>query len=315
MRAGGAAGDAGVSRERARVPELLPAHDQALTNREDNQMVKFVAYKSQDNADLSEIGLFQNIKKNLTRKGEGKKFDATKGDIDMHVTGKAMLFVLKNPVSGTMKTIDVKVGGTDEYELKGLDIKIRKMKDFFKGNYESKIFEGKDTINGSSQSDKLSGFAGDDTISGGNGGDTILGDNGNDSLYGEGGADTIKGGKGNDLLDGGSGFNSLTGNAGKDTFHFSTQLNASNSSAITDFTASQGDIIQLVKSVFPDLSGKGVLQPGNFVKSADYAGQDGVVVYDKASGVLQFATSSNVLVKFGEVTANLDLKASDFFVV
>jgi Ca2+-binding RTX toxin-like protein len=277
-------------------------------------MVKFVAYKSQDNRDLSEIGLFQNIKKNLTRKGEGKKFDATKGDIDMHVEGKAMLFVLKNPVSGTMKSIEVDVGGTDEYFLKGLDIKIRKMKDFFKGDYESTIFKGKDKLIGSGESDTLSGFAGDDTIKGGNGGDTIAGLNGNDKLYGDAGSDLITGGKGNDLLDGGAGDNSLTGNAGKDTFQFSTQLSPSNSSAITDFTPGQ-DIIQLVKSVFPDLAGKGVLSSSSFVNSADYAGQDGVVVYDKATGVLEFATSSNVLVQFGEVALNTNLKAADFFVV
>ena len=277
-------------------------------------MVKFVAYKSQDNRDLSEIGLFQNIKKNLTRKGEGKKFDASKGDIDMHVEGKGMLFVLKNPVSGTMKSIEVKVGGTDEYFLKGLDIKLRKMKDFFKGDYESKIFEGKDKLIGSGESDTLAGFAGDDTIKGGNGGDTITGLNGNDKLYGEGGGDLISGGKGNDLLDGGTASNSLTGNAGRDTFQFSSQLSASNSSSITDFKIGQ-DIIQLVKSVFPDLAGKGVLSSSSFVKAGDYAGQDGVVVYDKATGVLQFAVDSNSLIKFGEVASNTNLKASDFFIV
>src|SRR5688572_33306437 len=98
-------------------------------------MVKFVAYRSQDTRDLSEIGLFKNIKKNLDRKGEGKKFDATKGDIDMHVEGKGMLFVFKNPVSGKMQSVDVKVGGHDEYSLSGLSIKLNKFKKFFKGNY------------------------------------------------------------------------------------------------------------------------------------------------------------------------------------
>lgn len=277
-------------------------------------MVKFVAYQSQDNRDLSEIGLFKNIKKNLTRKGEGSKFDAHKGDIDMHVTGKGMLFVLKNPVSGTMKSIDVKVGGTEEYFLKGLSIKIRKMKDYFKGDYESKIFKGNDKLVGSSQSDKLAGFDGNDTIQGGAGGDTIWGGNGNDKLYGQGGGDLITGGKGNDFLDGGDGANSLTGNAGKDTFQFSSQLAAGNSSAITDFKSGQ-DIIQLVKSVFPDLSGKGKLSSDSFIKSTDYDGEDGVVVYNKANGHLSFAVDSGNLIKFGEVTANLNLKASDFFIV
>lgn len=277
-------------------------------------MVKFVAYHSQDTRDLSEIGLFQNIKKNLTRKGEGKKFDASKGDIDMHVTGKGMLFVLKNPVSGTMKTIDVTVGGTDEYELKGLAIKIRKMKDFFKGDYESKIFKGNDKLIGSSESDTLAGFSGKDTVKGNNGGDTIVGGTDNDKLYGESGGDLISGGKGNDLLDGGSGLNSLTGDQGNDTFHFSSQLAAGNSSAITDFKSGV-DTIELVKSVFPDLTGKGELAADKFIKSTDYSGQDGVVVYNKATGELSFAVDSGSLIKFAEVTANLNLKASDFYLV
>lgn len=276
-------------------------------------MVKFVAYHSQDTRDLSELGLFKNIKKNLHRKGEGSSFDATKGDIDMHVEGKGMLFVLKKPVSGTMKSVDVKVGGTDEYFVKGLGLKIRKMKDFFKGDYESKIFKGKDKLIGSSESDKLAAFNGDDTVKAGNGGDEISGAKGKDKLYGETGGDVISGGSGNDLLDGGAGINSLTGDGGSNTFRFSSQLSASNSSTITDFKIGV-DKIELVKSVFPDLSGKGQLSPDSFVKSTDYSGQDGVVVYDKASGHVSFAVDSNVLFKFAEVTTNLNLKASDFLI-
>jgi Ca2+-binding RTX toxin-like protein len=296
-----------------RVPGIAPRKS-SQHNREENEMVKFVAYRSQDNRDLSEIGLFQNIKKNLTRKGEGKKFDATKGDIDMHVEGKGMLFVLKNPVKGTMNSIDVKVGGNDEYSIKGLSLKLTKMKDFFKGNYESKVFDGNDKLIGSSSSDKLAGFNGKDTAKGGNGGDTIGGDGGDDKLYGESGGDVISGGSGNDLLDGGLGLNSLTGNSGKDTFHFSSQLGASNSSAITDFKSGQ-DTIELVKSVFPDLTGKGQLAADKFIKSTDYTDQDGVVVYDKATGAISFAVDSGSLIKFAEVTANLNLKASDFYLV
>lgn len=277
-------------------------------------MVKFVAYHSQDTSDLSELGLFQNIKKNLNRKGEGSSFNASKGDIDMHVEGKGMLFVLKNPVGGKMNSVDVKVDGTDEYFLKGLGLKIRKMKSFFKGDYESKIFEGNDKLIGSKESDKLSGFNGNDSIKGGNGGDTIVGGKGNDKLYGESGSDTISGGDGNDFLDGGSGVNTLTGNAGINTFHFGTQLAAGNTSAITDFRTGV-DKIELVKSVFPDLSGKGVLSSDSFVKSTAYAGQDGVVVYDKSNGHLSFAVDSNKLVDFASVSANTDLKSTDFWVV
>lgn len=277
-------------------------------------MVKLVAYKAVDNRDLSEIGLFQNIKKNLDRKGEGKSFDATKGDIDMHVTGKGMLFVLKKPVSGTMKTIDVDVGGHDRYFLKGLDIKLRKMKDFFKGDYESKIFKGNDKIIGSGDNDTLAGFNGKDTIKGSNGADNIGGGKGNDKLWGEAGSDVISGDKGNDFLDGGDGNNALSGGGGKDTFHFSSQLSASNFSTITDFKVGK-DKIELVKSVFPDLTGKGQLSPDKFIKSTDYSGQDAVVVYNKATGELSYAVDSHNLMRFAAVDANTNLKAGDLFVV
>lgn len=274
-------------------------------------MVKFVGYKAVDNTNLTEIGLFQNIKKNLTRKGEGKSFDATKGDIDMHVTGKAMLFVLKNPVSGKMKSIDVTVDGTDKYFLKGLDIKINKMKSYFKGNYESTIFKGNDKIVGSSQSDKLAGYDGNDNINAGSGADSIGGGKGNDKLYGEDGADVISGDKGKDFLDGGAGSNVLSGGKDADTFQFSSQLSVSNYSSITDFKTGE-DKIQLVKSVFPDLTGSGTLSSDKFIKSSDYSGQDNVVVYNKSTGQLSYAIDSNNLIKFGDVQAGLNLKAGDF---
>ncbi len=273
-------------------------------------MVKFVAYKGTDNTDLSEIGLFKNIKKNLDRKGEGKKFDASKGDIDMHVTGSAMLFAFKKPVSGVMKTIDVKVGDVDQYFIKGIDLKIRKMSDFFSGNYEKKLFKGDDKIVGSSQKDKLAGFDGKDTIQAGSGGDNVGGGKGNDKLSGQAGNDVMAGNAGNDWLDGGDGFNTLSGGGGKDTFHFSSQLSAGNVSSITDFK-SGADKIELVRSVFPDLTGKGTLAADKFVKLADYSGQDNVIVYDKATGALSYAIDPNNLIKFAEVTVNLNLKNTD----
>jgi Ca2+-binding RTX toxin-like protein len=279
------------------------------------RMVKLVAYKSVDSRDLTEIGLFQNIKKNLTRDGQGKKFDATKGDIDMHVQGKGMGFLLKNPVKGTMKSIDVSVGGEDRYMLKGLSIKLTKMKTYFKGNYEKKIFSGNDKLIGSSESDTLAGFNGKDTIKAGNGGDKLLGQNGADKLFGESGGDVLNGGKGKDFLDGGSGLNTLTGGKDADTFHFSTQLSEGfNNSSITDFEQGQ-DTIELVRSVFPDLTGKGALADNKFIKLSDYAGQDNVIVYDKATGDLKYALDSNNLIKFADVTPGLNLKAGDLFLV
>jgi len=277
-------------------------------------MAKLVAYKSVDSRDLTEIGLLQNIKKNLTRKGEGKKFDATKGDIDLHVEGKGMLFVLKNPVSGKMSSVEVSENGTDQYMLKGLSIKLNKFKSFFKGNYEKEIFAKNDKMVGSSESDTLAGFNGKDTIKAGNGGDKLLGQNGADKLYGESGGDNLNGGKGKDWLDGGTGFNTMKGGKDADTFHFSSQLSASTYSSITDFKSGE-DKIELVKSVFPDLTGKGALAADKFIKQADYAGEDNVVVYDKTTGDLKYALDSNNLIKFADVSAGTNLKAGDLFLV
>lgn len=277
-------------------------------------MVKFVAYTSQDNRDLSDLGLFQNIKKNLTRKGEGKSFDATKGKLDMHVEGKGMFFVLKKPVSGTMDSVLVKRDGDKQYEVSGLDLKIRKMKDFFKGNYEKKIFSEADTITGSKKKDTLAGFDGADTIKGDKGGDKLLGGNGNDFLYGEAGNDTIKGGKGDDRLDGGDGKNTLTGGSGDDAFRFSSQLNAKNVSTITDFTIGE-DRIELANAAFPSIGGSGPLGAAKFILSTAYAGEENVVVYDKATGELSYAVAANDLIAFGKVTGGLNLTYNDIFVV
>lgn len=262
-------------------------------------MVKYVGYVAEDTRDLSEIGLFQNIKKNLTRKGEGKSFTAKTDDIKMHVEGQGMFFVLKKPVSGKMNKVQVKVDDSKAYDISGLSLKIRKFKDFFKGNYEAKIFDGNDQFTGSKQADKLYGF------------------NGRDTINGVGGNDTLVGGKGNDLLDGGDGKNTLTGNSGNDAFRFSSQLNPKNYSNITDFTLGQ-DWIELQNVAFPNIGSKGQLSAAKFVLESAYAGQDHVVIYDKASGELSYDTTGGSLadaIVFGKVTANLNLSHTNFFVV
>jgi hypothetical protein len=262
-------------------------------------MVKYVGYVSEDTRDLSEIGLFQNIKKNLTRKGEGKSFTAKTDDIKMHVEGQGMLFVLKKPVSGKMNKVEVKVDGSKAYDISGLSLKIRKFKDFFKGNYEAKIFDGKDQFTGSKQADKLYGF------------------NGADNINGAGGNDKLVGGKGNDLLDGADGKNTLTGNQGNDAFRFSSQLNSKNYSTITDFTIGE-DRIDLANASFPNIGSIGALSASKFVLKTAYAGQSHVVVYDKATGELSYDTTGGSLadaIAFGKVTANLNLTHTDIFVV
>ncbi|MEL6496079.1 MAG: DVUA0089 family protein, partial [Cyanobacteria bacterium J06623_7] len=99
-----------------------------------------------------------------------------------------------------------------------------------------------DDLDGTPQSDLISGLAGDDTITGaaeadnlagGNGNDLLSGNNGDDLLHGGAGADTLVGGNGNDIIDGDRGTDRLVGNGGMDTFILRTNGGRSN---ITDFT-------------------------------------------------------------------------------
>ena len=278
-------------------------------------MVNFVAYQSVDTRDLSEIGLLQNMKKNVTRKHQGKTIDATSGNIDMHADGNGMLFVLKKPTSGTMKAIDVTVDSNHKYYISGLSIKLNSFNKYFKDGFEAKIFKGNDKFTGSSQSDTLAGFNGADNIKAGNGGDTVVGANGSDKLYGEAGADLMTGGKGSDILDGGLGTNSLTGNSGADTFRFSSQLTASYSS-ITDFEVGR-DTMELENAAFAGIGGKGKLGASHFFLSTDYAGEAGAVIYDKASGHLSYSVSGGPIgnaIAFGDVGINLGLSSKDFLI-
>jgi Ca2+-binding RTX toxin-like protein len=66
-------------------------------------------------------------------------------------------------------------------------------------------------INGTPNSDYLTGAESDDIINGLSGNDTLFGYNGNDSLSGGPGNDSLNGGPGNDTLDGGEGNDTLNG--------------------------------------------------------------------------------------------------------
>ena len=91
--------------------------------------------------------------------------------------------------------------------------------------------------------DDLSGAGGDDVLSGGRGDDVLHGLGGDDDLYGEAGNDELLGGAGDDELDGGLGDDTYTGGAGADRFVFSPD--GPGDKIITDFDASEGDVIVL----------------------------------------------------------------------
>ncbi|MGK8869174.1 calcium-binding protein [Pseudomonas aeruginosa] len=73
---------------------------------------------------------------------------------------------------------------------------------------------------GTTESDRLYGYAVADTLSGGLGNDSLYGYAGNDLLQGDEGNDTLYGGAGDDTLVGGLGSDYLQGEAGNDVYRF-----------------------------------------------------------------------------------------------
>ncbi|MFC3067977.1 NF038122 family metalloprotease [Phenylobacterium soli] len=129
--------------------------------------------------------------------------------------------------------------------------------------------DGNDIINGGSGFDRTNGNAGNDTVHGNAGDDWVTGGKDNDALFGDAGNDilngnlgndtesgglgndTVRGGQGDDVLYGGDGADyitgdlgndTMTGGAGADTFR---AFNGEGADVITDFTASEGDRVQL----------------------------------------------------------------------
>jgi Ca2+-binding RTX toxin-like protein len=117
---------------------------------------------------------------------------------------------------------------------------------------------GFDDINGNQGADLIHAGSGNDWALGGQGNDQVFGDDGNDIVNGNIGADTcdggsgddtVRGGQGDDVLLGGAGNDwltgdlgndTLTGGPGADTFHAGAGVDR-----VTDFNASEGDVVQL----------------------------------------------------------------------
>ena len=119
--------------------------------------------------------------------------------------------------------------------------------------------QGNDNICGDAGSDWLYGGLGNDLISGGEGidrlygrddNDTLQGNQGDDLLWGGTGDDIVSGGKGNDWLTGESGNDHLNGNLGNDILlgglGADTFTVSSGQDRIEDFTASEGDRLELI---------------------------------------------------------------------
>lgn len=112
--------------------------------------------------------------------------------------------------------------------------------------------------------------------------ENAIGGNGNDVLVGNAVNNELTGDAGNDTL---------TGGAGADTFIFKTALGATNVDTITDFTASEGDSLQLSASIFSQLTigfglTSGQLLAGAGVTAASNASQ--FILYNTTTGNLYY---------------------------
>ena len=93
------------------------------------------------------------------------------------------------------------------------------MTDVIRGLAGSDTLEGKegnDFINGGSGDDSLVGGNGNDFLFGSFGDDNLEGNSGNDFLFGSFGDDSLSGGEDDDFLSGGKGNDTLEGNSGND---------------------------------------------------------------------------------------------------
>ena len=102
---------------------------------------------------------------------------------------------------------------------------------------------------GGSGSDRIIGNQVGNSLQGYSGNDTLNGEGGSDVLIGASGADRLSGGTGADRLYGGAGADDLIGGADADMFLFKLRtestVSASGRDTIFDFSASQGDRIDL----------------------------------------------------------------------
>ena len=126
-----------------------------------------------------------------------------------------------------------------------------------------------DIIYGGEGSDTAYAGAGDDFIYGDAGGDTLYGELGNDRLEGGAGNDTLYGGDGNDTLYGGLGDDTLVGGTGADTFLYVEPGDSLASDTILDFSAAQGDKIDLTL-IDANSTTAGTNEDFNFIGSAAF---------------------------------------------
>ena len=181
---------------------------------------------------------------------------------------------------------------------------------------------GNDTLTGAALKDKISGLAGNDVLRGQDNDDILLGGDGNDQLFGGTGNDSLTGGRGNDQLSGDDGADTLigvdptltlagrgevdvlTGGNQADRFILgdSTQVYYNDGVAllsgtgdyarITDFTPSQGDVIQLKGTAANYRTALAIV--GGTMGQGIYLKSTGLFVADELIGFVQSTTIASL---------------------
>ena len=143
---------------------------------------------------------------------------------------------------------------------------------------------------------------------GGTGNDTIKGNSAANYLFGFDGDDTIDGGAGNDQIEGGRGADTLTGGKGADHFIFASPLDGK-ADTITDFSFSEGDLLQLDHHIFTALE-SGTLAADQFVAGKEAKDANDHLLYDRTTGELAYdpdGSGSAAAVTIAHLGANHDL--------
>ena len=143
---------------------------------------------------------------------------------------------------------------------------------------------------------------------GGTGNDTIKGNSAANYLFGFDGDDTIDGGAGNDQIEGGRGADTLTGGKGADHFIFASPLDGK-ADTITDFSFSEGDLLQLDHHIFTALE-SGTLAADQFVAGKEAKDANDHLLYDRTTGELAYdpdGSGSAAAVTIARLGANHDL--------
>jgi Ca2+-binding RTX toxin-like protein len=144
--------------------------------------------------------------------------------------------------------------------------------------------------------DNVVGSANADFITGSSAANRLDGGAGDDEIRGQGGKDVISGGGGNDWIVGGANIDRLSGGGGSDVFvfaHDDTGKTSATADTISDFSANQGDIIDL--SPIDANDKKGGNQVFHFV--ADHA-------FHHAAGELRFAIVKGDTFVYGDTNGD-----------